>query len=292
MKFTHKPATAIERAPEYVRAIAPYVRRQADRRGRARARSRSGDDHQARVEREPARTEPEGRSPRSRAAAAELTRYPDGNGFALKDALSRAAGRPAGTDRARQRQQRRPRAGDAGVPACRRSRRVLAARVRRLSARHAGARRDWASRCPRRTTATTSTRCGRRSRRARASCSSPIRTTRREPGSRRSAVEAFIAGVPQDVIVVLDEAYNEYLDPAEQARCDGVDRAVPESRRLAHVFQGVRPRGAARRLRRHERRRRRPAESRAPAVQRQLAGAGGGDRRARRHRRTSRKAAR
>ena len=32
-----------------------------------------------------------------------------------------------------------------------------------------------------------------------------------------SVVEAFIASVPQDVIVVLDEAYNEFLDPAEQA---------------------------------------------------------------------------
>ena len=35
-----------------------------------------------------------------------------------------------------------------------------------------------------------------------------------------SAVEAFIAGVPEDVLVVLDEAYNEYLEPAEQARLD------------------------------------------------------------------------
>jgi histidinol-phosphate aminotransferase len=29
------------------------------------------------------------------------------------------------------------------------------------------------------------------------------------------AVEAFIAAVPDDVVVVLDEAYNEYLDPAQ-----------------------------------------------------------------------------
>jgi len=32
-----------------------------------------------------------------------------------------------------------------------------------------------------------------------------------------AAVQAFVASVPRDVIVVLDEAYNEYLAPAEQA---------------------------------------------------------------------------
>jgi histidinol-phosphate aminotransferase len=31
-------------------------------------------------------------------------------------------------------------------------------------------------------------------------------------------LEAFLAGVPQDVLVVLDEAYNEYLDPALRQR--------------------------------------------------------------------------
>jgi len=31
------------------------------------------------------------------------------------------------------------------------------------------------------------------------------------------ALEAFIASVPEDVLVVLDEAYNEYLDPAQNA---------------------------------------------------------------------------
>ena len=32
-----------------------------------------------------------------------------------------------------------------------------------------------------------------------------------------AALEAFIASVPHDVLVVLDEAYNEYLDPADRA---------------------------------------------------------------------------
>jgi histidinol-phosphate aminotransferase len=30
-------------------------------------------------------------------------------------------------------------------------------------------------------------------------------------------LEAFVASIPEDVIVVLDEAYNEYLDPSQQA---------------------------------------------------------------------------
>ncbi len=32
-----------------------------------------------------------------------------------------------------------------------------------------------------------------------------------------AALEAFVASVPRDVLVVLDEAYNEYLDPADRA---------------------------------------------------------------------------
>jgi histidinol-phosphate aminotransferase len=33
-----------------------------------------------------------------------------------------------------------------------------------------------------------------------------------------AALEAFVASVPPEVVVVLDEAYNEYLDPSQQAR--------------------------------------------------------------------------
>ena len=49
----------------------------------------------------------------------------------------------------------------------------------------------------------------------RVSCSSPIRTIR--PAPRARALGRFIASVPADVIVVLDEAYNEYLPPELQA---------------------------------------------------------------------------
>src|SRR5207244_10590132 len=30
-------------------------------------------------------------------------------------------------------------------------------------------------------------------------------------------VKSFLSAIPRDVLLVLDEAYNEYLDPAEQA---------------------------------------------------------------------------
>jgi histidinol-phosphate aminotransferase len=40
-------------------------------------------------------------------------------------------------------------------------------------------------------------------------------------------VEAFIASVPEDVLVVLDEAYNEYLEPAQCAPSAGWVRKYP-----------------------------------------------------------------
>ena len=60
-------------------------------------------------------------------------------------------------------------------------------------------------------------------------------------------LEAFIAAVPRDVVVVLDEAYNEYLEPAHRADSVAWIARAPEPDRLAHVLQGLRPRGAARR---------------------------------------------
>ena len=67
----------------------------------------------------------------------------------------------------------------------------LAARVRGVSARHAGARRARRSWCRRRTSATTSTRWLRRSTTRPTSCGSPTRTTRPAPGAGRRA-----GGVP------------------------------------------------------------------------------------------------
>ncbi len=104
-----------------------------------------------------------------------------------------------------------------------------------------------------------------------------------------NVLKAFIASVPDDVLVVLDEAYNEYLEPEQCAPSAAWTREYPESRRLAHVLQGLRARRAARRLRTHEREGRRDAESRPAAVQRQCAGAGGRRRGARRRRLRRRK---
>ena len=221
-----------------------------------------------------------------------VTRYPDGNGFALKAALAGAL------DVAPEQLVLGNGSNDVlelvthGVPAAGRRGGVRAACVRRLSARDAGARRAPASRCRRATTATTCRRCARRSRRRRASCSSPIRTIRPARGSRRTTLEAFIASVPRDVVVVLDEAYNEYLEPARRAPSVAWIARYPQSRRVADVLQGLRPRGAARRLRRHGRQRRRHAEPRAPAVQRQRARAGRGASRRSPTPTTSRRAAR
>ncbi len=65
-----------------------------------------------------------------------------------------------------------------------------------------------------------------------------------------AALEAFLARVPRHVIVVLDEAYNEYLAP--DLRCPSIAwlAKFPNLHRHAHVLQGLRPGRPARRLRR------------------------------------------
>ena len=62
--------------------------------------------------------------------------------------------------------------------------------------------------------------CARQSRPIPAWCSSPIRTIRPAPSCRVRHSSAFSARCREDVLVVLDEAYNEYLDPS--ARYDSV----------------------------------------------------------------------
>ena len=222
-------------------------------------------------------------------------RYPDGNGFALKDALARAL---------RRRRRRRSCSAtarndvlelvDAGVPAAGRSRRVFAPRVRRLSARDAGARRARASRCRRATTGTicAAMRAAITPHDARA-CSSPIRTTRPERGSSRRRSRRSSRRAATTSLVVLDEAYNEYLEPARHAPTAPRGSAQYPNLIVSRTFsKALRARRAARRLRRHARERRGHAEPRAPAVQRQRARAGGGASRRSPMPPTSRKAAR
>jgi prephenate dehydrogenase len=92
------------------------------------------------------------------------------------------------------------------------------------------------------------------------------------------ALRSFIAAVPPQVLVVLDEAYNEYLEPASAGARDALDRRISAPHRVALVLEGLRSGRAAHRLRRDGCRGGGHAQSRAPAVQRQCARAGGRDR--------------
>ncbi len=62
-------------------------------------------------------------------------------------------------------------------------------------------------------------------------------------------IEAFLQAAPTDVVVVLDEAYNEYLPAA--ARYDSLPWLArhPQSRHHADLLEGLRARRPARRLR-------------------------------------------
>ena len=93
------------------------------------------------------------------------------------------------------------------------------------------------------------------------------------------ALHQFLRALPPQILVVLDEAYNEYLPRRLPLRFRRVAEGIPQPDRLAHVLQGLWPCRIARRLclracagGRHD-------EPRAPAVQRQQLGAsrrGGG----------------
>ena len=85
--MSRKPALAHERAPEYVRAIAPYV---GGKPIEEVARELGLDA--ANIIKLASNENPRGPSRKVLAAIADaangLTRYPDGNAYALKDALS------------------------------------------------------------------------------------------------------------------------------------------------------------------------------------------------------------
>ena len=63
----------------------------------------------------------------------------------------------------------------------------------------------------------------------RAWCSSATRTTPRAPPSTRTPCAAFLARVPSDVLVVLDEAYREFVS----------DARVPDGLALAEEFDNI-----------------------------------------------------
>ncbi len=91
MMFSRKPASAADQAPEYVRALAAYV---GGTPVEEVARELGLDP--ASIIKLASNENPRGPSPKVlaaiSAAAAGLTRYPDGNGFALKRALSSRLG--------------------------------------------------------------------------------------------------------------------------------------------------------------------------------------------------------
>ena len=215
IRFSHAPQTAPQRAPEYVRAIAPYV-------GGKPIEEVARELHldPSTIVKLASNENPRGPGPKAlaaiAAASAEITRYPDGNGFALKSALSAHCGVPAqqivlgngSNDVLELVSQAFLRAGDHGVYS------QYAFIVYPLATQARGAvgvevpARDFGHDLEAMRAAITP--------KARvvfiANPNNPTGTWLPAP-----AVEAFIAGVPKDVLVVLDEAYNEYLDPADRA---------------------------------------------------------------------------
>jgi len=152
-------------------------------------------------------------------AAADVTRYPDGNGFALKAALSEKIGVPAeqivlgngSNDILELVAQAYLRPGDETVysqhafavyPLATKARGAIGVEVTAKDFGH-----DLAAM---RAAVTPRTRI--------VFVANPNNPT----GTFIAAAQiaAFVAAIPRDVVVVLDEAYNEYLEPAD--RCDSV----------------------------------------------------------------------
>lgn len=219
MSVPQDPADIIERAPEYVRAIAPYV---GGKPIEEVARELRLDP--ATIIKLASNENPRGPSPKVlaalAAASADITRYPDGNGFALKAALAarlRVAPEQivlgnGSNDVLELVTQAFLRPGDHAVysqyafivyPLATQARGALGIEVpARNHAHDLDAMR--AAITPRTRIVFV------------ANPNNPTGTWLTP-----DAVEAFIASVPRDVLVVLDEAYNEFLEPADQADSTG-----------------------------------------------------------------------
>jgi histidinol-phosphate aminotransferase len=204
----------IHHAPEYVRAIAPYVGGKP-----IEEVARELDLDPATIVKLASNENPRGPSPKAQAAiaaaAADLTRYPDGNGFSLKLALARRlAVAPeqivlgnGSNDVLELATHAFLRPGDDAVysqyafivyPLATQARGATGIEV---AAADFGHDLDAMRRA-----ITARTRIV-----FIANPNNPTGTW--IPGD---VVERFVAAVPRHVIVVLDEAYNEFLDPAEQ----------------------------------------------------------------------------
>jgi histidinol-phosphate aminotransferase len=215
MKRSSDSPAAAMRAPEYVKAIAPYVG------GRPIEEvARELDLDPATIIKLASNENPRGASPKVQAAIAatlaDLTRYPDGNGFALKTALaSRLRLAPeqivlgnGSNDVLELVTQAFLRPGDDAVYS------QYAFIVYPLASQARGARgievpaKDHGHDPDAMLAAITpNTRV--------VFIANPNNPTGTWLAG--DVVERFIAAVPHDVIVVLDEAYNEFLDPSERA---------------------------------------------------------------------------
>ena len=204
----------VHRAPEHVRSIAPYVGGKP-----IEEVARELDLDPATIVKLASNENPRGPSPKAQAAiaaaVADLTRYPDGNGFALKAALSRrlhvapeqiVLGNGS-NDVLELATHAFLRPGDHAVysqyafivyPLATKARGAIGIEVPAADFGHDLDAMQQAI--------SPSTRIV-----FVANPNNPTGTW--IPGD---VVERFVAAVPRDVIVVLDEAYNEFLDPAEQ----------------------------------------------------------------------------
>ena len=215
--MAHAPGAtdAAQRAPEYVRAIAPYVGGKP-----IDEVARELDLDPATIIKLASNENPRGASPKALAAiaraAGELTRYPDGNGYALKSALAaRRAVRPeqivlgnGSNDVLELVTQAFLRPGDHAVysqyafivyPLATQARGAIGIEV---PAKDYGHDLDAI-----RAAITPATRV--------VFIANPNNPTGTWLAG--DVVERFVSQVPRDVIVVLDEAYDEFLEASEQA---------------------------------------------------------------------------
>ncbi len=204
-----------QQAPEYVRSIAPYLP------GKPIGElAREFGLAERDIVKLASNENPRGPSAAVRAAIAaaadDICRYPDGNGFALKAALSARYGVTAdrivlgngSNDILELVTQAFLRPGDHAVY----SRHAFAVYPLAVQARGATGievpARDYAHDLPAmRAAVTPATRV--------VFVANPNNPT--GTWIAPDAVEAFVASMPDDVLVVLDEAYNEYLDPKQHA---------------------------------------------------------------------------
>ncbi|MFI4887976.1 MAG: histidinol-phosphate transaminase [Burkholderiales bacterium] len=215
MTFAPEAGNAVERAPDYIRAIAPYVG------------GKPIDEVARELNLDPStiiklasNENPRGPSRNVlaaiAAAVADLPRYPDGNGFALKAALSSRHGvRPeqivlgnGSNDVLELATQAFLRPGDHAVY----SQYgfivyLLATKARGALGIEVPAKAHGHDLDAMRAAITPRTRL--------VFVANPNNPTGTWHAG--DAVESFIASVPGDVIIVLDEAYNEFLEPTEQA---------------------------------------------------------------------------